>query len=78
MTDIRRLRYRCRRGMKELDVLLERYLEQRYPEAPAAEQAAFEQLLDAPDPELAGLLFGRLVAEDPVFADVVEQLRTRR
>lgn len=77
MSDVRRLRYRCRRGMKELDVLLERYLAQRYPAAPAAEQAAFEQLLEAPDPELAGLLFGRLVAEDPVFANVIERIRTR-
>lgn len=77
MTDVRRLRYRCRRGMKELDVLLERYLAERYPDAPAAEQTAFERLLDAPDPELAGLLFGRLVAEDPVFANVVERIRTR-
>ena len=35
------LRWRCRRGMRELDVLLERYLRERYPSAPAAEQQAY-------------------------------------
>jgi len=38
--------------MRELDVLLERYLRERYPSAPAAEQQAFAALLDLPDPEL--------------------------
>ena len=76
MNDIRKLRWRCRRGMKELDVLLERYLEARYPEAKAAEREAFERLLDAPDPELAALFFGRIEASQPVIADVVERIRT--
>ena len=38
--------------MRELDVLLERYLRERYPSAPAAEQQAFAALLDLPDPQL--------------------------
>ena len=41
--------------MRELDVLLERYLRERYPSAPAAEQQAFEALLDLPDPAAARL-----------------------
>jgi len=41
----RRLRWRCRRGMKELDVLLERYGTRRLPHAPPAERQAFARLL---------------------------------
>ena len=52
------LRWRCRRGMRELDVLLERYLEERYPCAPSIEQQAFEALLELPDPELHAYLCG--------------------
>ena len=51
-----RLRWQCRRGMRELDLLLSRYLEQRYPEAPDTEKAVFRQFLELSDPELAGYL----------------------
>jgi antitoxin CptB len=45
-----RLRWRCRRGMKELDVLLTRYVEERFDAAPPEERAAFEALLEDQDP----------------------------
>jgi antitoxin CptB len=56
--EARRLLWRCRRGMKELDILLERFARQALPEAPAAERRAFERLLGLPDPLLAGYLLG--------------------
>ncbi|HEX6928436.1 MAG TPA: succinate dehydrogenase assembly factor 2 [Gammaproteobacteria bacterium] len=52
MNDIARLRWLCRRGMKELDVLLERYLERDFPVATAMEQHAFRELLECQDPVL--------------------------
>lgn len=70
-----RLRWRCRRGMRELDVLLNRHLEERYPTASEAEQAAFRRLLEAPDPELFGLLLGRNEATDEAESEVVRQMR---
>jgi len=69
-----RLRWRCRRGMRELDVLLERFLDQAYPRAALAEQQAFESLLDLPDPEILALLTGRSRAQDQGLAHVVERL----
>ena len=54
-----RLRWQCRRGMRELDDLLTAYLEQRYDEADADEKAAFAALLELPDPELVGYLLNR-------------------
>ena len=70
-----RLRWLCRRGMKELDVLLERYLETGYPAAPPGARAAFARLLEYQDPELYALVSGRVVTDDPELADVVERIR---
>jgi len=69
-----RLLWRCRRGLRELDVLLERYLRERYPCAPAAEQHAFEALLDLPDPELLDCVMRRQAPADPHWAHVIAKL----
>ena len=61
--------------MRELDVLLERYLKERYPSAPAAEQQAFVALLEAPDPQLFAYVVQREVPADPEWAHVIAKLR---
>jgi antitoxin CptB len=61
--------------MRELDVLLERYLEERYPSAPAAEQQAFAALLEVPDPQLFAYVVQREVPVDPEWAHVIDRLR---
>ena len=66
----RRLLWRCRRGTKELDVLLERFARQHYVSAPAVHRRAFEALLTLSDPELTDYLFG-YVAPSPELADIV-------
>lgn len=70
-----RLKWRCRRGMRELDVVLSRYLEQDYPGASAESRAAFRALLDLPDPEIYGLLLWRLAPGEEALARVLESLR---
>ena len=67
----KRLKWRCRRGMRELDVLLGRYLAEVWPAASEAQQRAFAALLEWPDPELAALLFGRPGTADPELAAIV-------
>ena len=54
-----RLRWRCRRGMKELDILLSRYMDERFYAAPPQEQEAFRRLLESPDPEIYAYCFGQ-------------------
>lgn len=71
-----RLRWRCRRGMKELDVLLERYLENDFPGADDQEREAFEALLDCQDPELMAFFTGRTVPEDRATASVIARVRS--
>ena len=46
------LRWQCRRGMLELDFVLERYLDTHYDSADEAEKLLFKELLTAQDPEL--------------------------
>jgi antitoxin CptB len=62
--DVGRLRWRCRRGMRELDRLLERYLERAWPQAEPSERAAFERLLACEDDQLWRWFLGRVVPED--------------
>jgi antitoxin CptB len=69
------LAWRCRRGMKELDLLLVRYLDQRWPVAAAAERAAFELFLELPDPEIAAYLLGGVDPPDAGSRELVEALR---
>lgn len=69
-----RLRWRCRRGMRELDVLLQRYLDQRYSSASQEEQQAFEALLELPDPQLFAWVVKRQQPADPHLLDVIERL----
>ena len=72
-----RLRWQCRRGMRELDALLLGYLECCYPAADAGEKSAFRALLALPDSRLIDyLLLGNAVGE-PELTDVVRCIRSR-
>jgi antitoxin CptB len=64
--------------MRELDVLLLRYLEQEYPSAAAAERAAFIRILELQDPELFGYLVGRATPEDAAVRHVIARIRHDR
>jgi antitoxin CptB len=71
----RRLLWRCRRGMKELDLLLESYVRGQYARASAGDRQAFERLLALPDPELALCLLGPGSPRDRDLADIVRRVR---
>jgi len=60
MNQLARLRWQCRRGTKELDLLLQRYLEAGYFVADDEEKAQFVELLALEDDELVGVLMGEL------------------
>ena len=53
-----RLRWRCRRGMKELDILLARYMDERFGAASPKEQEAFRGLLEIQDPVIYAYCLG--------------------
>jgi antitoxin CptB len=74
VSEIDRLRWRCRRGTAELDWLLERYLNQRYPGAPESEQQAFHELLEHPDPQLQAWLLTREKPADKMLLALVNHI----
>ena len=75
--DKSRLRWQCRRGMKELDQLLVAYLDEHYDAADDTEKAAFQSLLELPDPELIGYLLGKQPPEEESMTGVVARIRRR-
>ena len=72
--ELRRLQWRCRRGMKELDFLLLRYLRERHAGASLDERAAFAEFLELPDPDLARYLIGGDVPSDSRHAELCRSL----
>ncbi len=56
---VQRMRWRCRRGLLELDIVLGRFIEQHYAELNAAQRIAFDALLDMPDTTLWDMIAGR-------------------
>jgi antitoxin CptB len=65
--DRSRLAWRCRRGTKELDLLLLGWLGRHFELATAEQRARFAALLELPDPDLARYL---MAARHPLEADL--------
>ncbi|OOZ42019.1 hypothetical protein BOW53_01385 [Solemya pervernicosa gill symbiont] len=71
-----RLQWQCRRGMRELDVLLRDYLDECYPELDDKKRGEFERLLTSADQELLEWLMGRAEPMDGELQGVVKQIRS--
>jgi antitoxin CptB len=68
-----KLRWRCRRGMQELDVLLTRYVNERFCGASNLEQDLFKELLDTQDTVLYAYCLGS-EPPPPRFAALIERI----
>jgi len=75
-TELNRLRWRCRRGMLENDLILARFLDARGGAIAAEDVAALDRLLDLADGELWDLIAGRAEPGDPALAPLVSALRS--
>ncbi len=75
--ELSRLRWQCRRGMRELDALLAGWLERRYAAASDAEKSAFQELLTVSDPELVGYLLKKEAPRSEPIAAIVRQILER-
>ena len=74
---INRLRWQCRRGLLELDLLLNDFLDRGYADLNPQSQYAFKQLLEYPDTELLALLMGQTTASRRAIADVIRHIQIR-
>ena len=75
MHQLARLSWQCRRGTKELDLLLQRYLDSGYLIADDEEKALFVELLGLEDDELVAVLMGELDVEAGEMKVLVEKIR---
>ena len=70
-----RLRWQCRRGMRELDALLLAFVDSAGAALTEAETASFEAILELPDPVLHSYLLGRSAPDDAATAELIERIR---
>ena len=79
MQNINRLRWQCRRGVKELDAVLCAYLENDYATATVDEQGLFVELLALEDDLLLAYFFAHHSADihpDTALKQFIENIRT--
>ncbi len=72
---IKRLRWRSRRGMRELDQLFERYLDHAWATDSEAQRAVFLRLLDCEDDKLWRWFMGYEECPDAALDQLIERIR---
>ena len=73
--ELNRLRWRCRRGLLENDLVLERFLDRHGAALDRERLAALNELLALPDPDLWALVSGQRECDEPRLAPMVAMLR---
>jgi len=68
-------RWQCRRGMLELDLLLNNFVDKKADDLNADQTQTFEMLLSYPDQTLLDLLLGNSVSSDSSIAVLVQQIQ---
>jgi antitoxin CptB len=75
VAELNRLRWQCRRGLLELDLVLERFLERHGDQLQGETLASFKTLLDYSDNDLLDLIRARTECTDSRLADVLGWMR---
>jgi len=75
MKEFERARWRCRRGMLELDIVLQRFMERHYRQLDETGLRQFERLLALPDNDLWDLICARQFNSDADWQPVLELLQ---
>ncbi|AEF02397.1 succinate dehydrogenase assembly factor 2 family protein [Alteromonas sp. KS69] len=72
-----RLKWACRRGMLELDVLLMPFVDEAFDSLDYEQQEIFERLLTSDDPDLFAWFMGHQQCQDPELAGMVSTIVNR-
>lgn len=75
MKEFERARWRCRRGLLELDIVLQRFMDQHYTQLNEEGLQQFERLLALPDNDLWELITARQVTTDDNLQQILELLQ---
>ncbi|MGH8643190.1 MAG: succinate dehydrogenase assembly factor 2 [Gammaproteobacteria bacterium] len=71
----KRLKWRCRRGVRELDLILGEFLETRFGTLSRNQQELFGHLLDQNDQDILAWLAGKSPPETPALQVLIHDLR---
>jgi antitoxin CptB len=74
---LKRLRWRTRRGTRELDQLFGWWLDERFADADKAARLAFDELLDVQDPDLWDWVMGHARAPRDDWQAIIDDIRAR-
>ena len=72
----RRLAWRCRRGMLELDIVLQRFVATQFNTLTLAELHAFDEMLALPDNDFWALMNAPEANKNAAIGDVVNKIKT--
>ena len=72
-----RLRWACRRGMLELDVLFLPFVDEAYDQLSESQKLTFERLLEGDDPDLFAWFMGHKECKDAELNDMVQLILNR-
>ena len=75
MVKLSKLRWQCKRGTLELDILLENYLNSNYLSASDEEKETFVALLTLEDTELLPYLMGDRIPDSEPLSALVNKIR---
>ena len=75
MSSQSRLAWRCRRGTRELDTLLQRFLQSEFDSLNTEQQQIFDQFLDEPDPDIYNWITGHSELTDDKYLFLITGLR---
>jgi antitoxin CptB len=67
-----RIRWHCRRGLLELDLVLSKFLDRQYPGLTTEQKAVFKELLELPDNDLWDLLSGKRLATEAATRNLIK------
>jgi antitoxin CptB len=70
------LRWRCHRGMRELDLILLPFFDKHFAKLTDGQQADFCQLLTHDDPQIYAWLLGMMQPQDARMQNIVDHIRT--
>ena len=77
MNDEARLKWRCRRGTREMDLLLESFLDECYSRLPEDQQGVFARLLEESDMDILNWVTGRSQPDNKDYQGIIASLQSR-
>lgn len=73
-----RILWRCRRGIKEMDIVLQDFIKDSYDELNNENKSAFSKLLEEQDLDILNWILGKDKPEDATLIEIIKKIRSSR